>query len=630
MQSKENKRLVTNFLDMFTIYTDPDRTHPLIGNDVLNLTDHNNELDLYIQVDDLIDGFNIYQRILSVYGPIFLDMGRYYETSKGIKFFRDFSLVEKIDVQVHFDTKPLLLNVLEKMKDLFLIQTVIFWKYFDLGDGKWEKISVGTMSATKIIAYSSAGLIMPKYPVHKFSDIITGEKDKHEKPIPLLKSKVYKKPILMLSPPGKDPHNNLFGYYPIPKDFFAEWFFKPNNPVKAALKDKTIIKFAFNRILYYDGLLGSVDYNLQGNIRPTLYDYMDLFKDPKKVEENSSYYFGQVKHELYIRWDKYLKTSGINVKGLKFKAYTKKIFFGDYTYYTKLYGLGLMDTKQEYDYLKQTFSTKDNVGGKGHYFILDKPVKIDKKTGKINKQFSVNHLYYSAAHGDGYVETPIGKKLAFAQGSGLEAPLCASYREATRELGQRDTFLFKAFPIETGYKSFSIIRKLPTSFALKVENVTEFYDREHSSPFDGISSYTAIPLTFSNYPCSEAYLFNYLLDKVDEIMRPSIKHQICFDGGIRVEKRKFVENDNGSVAIKYAGSVSLGSGDFEIPFNKNEYAYKIFIDNAIKTWFSKDMYVHIKIKFKRTPQYRQNFVLRLFHDDMVFATEQLIKRNTDA
>lgn len=635
-------KLITNFLDRFTIYTDPDRVHPLIGNGILNLTDHNNELDLYIQVDDMVDGFEIYQRILNLYGPLFLDIGRYYETTEGTKFFRDFTLVDKIDVQVHFDTKPILLNILEVMKDLFLIQTVIFWKHFDFGDNGWKQIKIvkGKLAVNKIAAFP-----IPAFEdaLYKFwfldeqnhpgkATLSSGEIDLNKKPIPLLKSKVYKKNILMLAPlpKGMPEEASLFYYHPIPKDYFIEWFFKPNNPVKIALKDKKLTNYAFKRILYRDGMLGHSDFSLQGNIRPTLYDYMDLFKDPKKTEVNSSYYFGQVKHELFIRWNLMLKQSGINYEGLNFKPYVKESFSGDFTYYTKLYGLGLMDTEQEYSYLKGTFSSKDDIPGKGTYYMLEDPKEIERRNEKAYNEFNVNQLYYSASHGDGYVYTPLGKKEAFAQGSGLEAPLCGSYKTFMRDFKKEDTFLFKTLPLETGYKSYSILKKIPAQFGIKTEDVTEFYDREHNAPFDDIFTYTAIPLTFSNYSCSEAYLFDYLLSSLNSDAQKKMKRQICFDAGIRVHKKKYVEDDDGNVSIKDAGEVSLGSGGFKIPFNKNEYAYAIYVDNAIKTWFSKDMYLHVKIKFKRTSQYRQNFVLRLFHNDMTFATEQLIKRNTDA
>ena len=622
MQSKP--QLITNFLDRFTIYTDPKRVHPLIGNDILNLTDHNNELDLYIQVDDMIDGYDIYQRILNLYGPIFLDVGRFYKTTEGTEFFRDFTLVEKIDVKVHFDTKPVLLNVLGVMKDLFLVQTVIFWKYFNLGINEWDNITIQAqkLKIDEIAAFPAIGL-----KTAKTKGITKGELGKDKKPIPIVSSKVYKKNILNFAPlpEGFPKEFDLFHYTKVPKAYFIEWFFKPNNPVKKILKNKKLLKLAFNRILYYDGMLGYSDFSLLGNIRPTLYDYLDTFADPENTKVNSSYYFGQVKHELFIRWDLMFGTSGINYAPINFNAQVAEKFGGSFTYYTRLYGLGLVDTEENYNYLKGTFSSKDIVGGGGTYLMLAKEVST-----KENKLFNLGTIMNSACHSDGTVYTELGKKIAFEQGSGLEAPLCASYKTFMREFDLRDTFLFKAFPIETGYKSFTIAEHIPHQYSIKTENVTEFYDREHNSPFDDISTYTAIPLTFSNYTCSEAYLFNYLLEGLKPEIAKGMKQKICFDSGIRVHKKKYVEDDNGNVSIKDIGNVTLSSGEFKIPFNKNEYAYAIYVDNSIKTWYSKDMFLHIKIKFKKAPQYKQNFVLRLFHNDTTFATEQLIKRNTNA
>jgi hypothetical protein len=103
----------------------------------------------------------------------------------------------------------------------------------------------------------------------------------------------------------------------------------------------------------------------------------------------------------------------------------------------------------------------------------------------------------------------------------------------------------------------------------RIKDFSEFYDKNHKAPFDGIEYY--IP------------------------MIPAFDPLSADDAGIEISKRRVEIDQNGAETIVDSGTESVNSGDFTASIDKDEFISNVSIRNSLRIFVSDYMRIRVKI-----------------------------------
>jgi len=584
--------LINNFLSFFSVYIDKTLNHKLNSNDVINLVNSNNELDLYITLDDLVSSESIYSQVLVLQGEhrvILFDIVREIE---GV-FFRDFDLVENIEVQAHFDTKPILKTIFKRLEGLYFYQQLYFLKNFSFEKMQFAEIKVvnGKLKKENLIPVPIKTFF--KLPEYLFSSV------------------TYDRPILKGDEFGSSISGSVTSkQIPIPEGNFYEIVFSDKfSFVKDILTDDLFNYYLKNEVLYADGLFGMWQYAVLQNMRPTIYESLDL-NAQDLFRKNSSYYLSQIKHNIAQRWNMWLngvaldcnKTPIKNQNFFSYNVYTEKKY--DFVTATRIVGLGVCDVYDMYKKLEPALLSTGMIDGDTVYLIY---------RNSIDKGFNAAAIISAATLNDGKVVCNGGEHIVYDKGQGTEYNFFVPINDFLKKFNLDLDFVFETASIGIGEKSFWLVKRAISNESVNTKYFTEFYDREHACPFDNVEFYCPIPLALLNYDASEMYLYEGLEGSFRNIQYV-------------VQKRRYEEDKYGNVIIKDLPEEYYGPGTWKIPINKNEYVSAVYVPNAITSFVSKNVIFHIKIKFKKTLNRNQNIYFRLFTSDLTFASIFRIKK----
>jgi len=656
--------MITNFLPYFSVYADPKLRHEVTANDIFDLIDSDNVLNLYITTNDLKSADDTYQQVLQLRGEervVLFDIAKEIEG----RYFRNYDLVESIEIDTSYDTKPTLKNIIKKFEGMYFYQQFFFLYAFDFNRRDWF---IPISSKRELNQFDIKNYLA------RTTDISRNDCKYKIMPLPAIAKKIStalgmggdamsesEKEDLNASgifingqaagdflDSGVDPeeaiyankiYNRLMIWYAktaegkskiptekehkMPKCDFYEFVLTDKiNAVKEWITDEEFNRILVNTILYGDGLFGLSMYAQLGNNRPTIYEVEDILAQDH-FEENSSYYLAQVKHFIIKRWSNWMldKTSSGYLKtSTKTNDVGEEttILYYDFKTATKIIGLGVFDVAQRFKQLQPVLEASGLYGQKTEHSI-----SYHIYTGQNMSGLSSESITTTVTIGDGDVEVKdiitgeLRKKKVYKQGQGTENVYFVSLKTFIKKFNISDDFIFASIAGSIGDKSFWLVHNLTSANAgLNNKNFCEFYDREHASPFDGIEFYCPIPLSLMNYDNRGMYFGKYRYSCYP------------FSTGIQytIYKRKYNEDENGNITIEDLPDEKYPAGTFKIPINKNEYIYKVFAERPITTWLSRDVVYHIKIKFTKQLNRKQNIVFRLFAGDYTFATHYYVKR----
>jgi len=128
---------------------------------------------------------------------------------------------------------------------------------------------------------------------------------------------------------------------------------------------------------------------------------------------------------------------------------------------------------------------------------------------------------------------------------------------------------------------------------VRVQDYSEFYDKERRAPFDGIYHYVPIPLVPEN-------------------------------GTVTVMKKKNTVTQDGEDYITNVDSVIMGRGDFKLAMDKDEFVSSVSVDSLVAL-LSTFMKTKVKIKFKDNFPNLDKTKLRIFTSDFTYMNEREFK-----
>jgi len=584
--------MITNFLPYFSVYADKQLTHRLTPNDLLDLTSTDNEVSLYITLDDLISGDELSSQVLELQGTnrvVLFDVARQYDDV----FVRNYDLVESIDVQCYFDTKPVLKTILKRLEGLYFYQQIFFLKNFSFNDLKYSFFNVGKCEKYKL------GLTTIKDYYNSMFGILPGGSPN------LFTAEVYKKQ--MIAAASSSEGISLFSKnITIPDGSFYEIIFSDKiSFIREQLTDEKFNYYLTSTILYGNGIFGLGDYGVLKDNRPTMYMNQDLFAN-SNYTENSSYYLSQVKHEIIARWNSWQSERSFEDDSFIGTSIYKTVNY-DYVTATKMIGLGIYDIVDRYNFLLPSINASGMANGNITYTIYNRD---------YNQRLTASTIITSVSLGDGTINFQNRKKRVYDNGAGSEYVFFTSLDRFLENMDISLEYIFDSVSPAIAEKCYWIVENAIEKAEVNNHDFSEFYDREHSSPFDDIETYVPIPIGLHNYDYGNEVF------KSDDACQ-EIKKEIAKLGDFQqyeIYKRRYVEDENGVVTIEDLPMESYPPGTFKIPINKNEYIYKIYAPGAIKTFISRNIVYRITIKFKKDVNYMQNIVFRLFTNDLTFAT----------
>jgi len=593
--------MVTNFLPYFSVYADKNLTHRLTPNDLLNLTSTDNELSLYLTLDDLVSGDEVSSQVLELQGintVILFDVAKQY----GDVIVRNYDLVDSIDVQCYFDTKPVIKTILKRLEGLYFYQQLFFLKNFDFDKLKFKffdisKCTKAPLGTTSIKVYYNSFLgISPDDELNLFT------------------SKLYDRQMFFptqVSLFGEEP--DLFSQQiEIPEGTFYEIVFSDKiSFIRQKLTDEKFHYYMINTVLYGNGMFGLGDYGVLKNNRPTMYMNQDLFAN-SNYTENSSYYLSQVKHEIVTRWMAWQTERGFDGNSFLGTSVYKTISY-DYITATKIIGLGIFDIVDRYNMLLPSITASGMANGNMQYTIYNRD---------YNQRLTASTIITTVSLGDGTINFRDRKKTVYDNGAGTEYVFFTSLESFIKDMEIDLDYIFDSVAPAIAEKCYWIVSYAITKAELNVYDFNEFYDKEHSCPFDDVETYVPIPIGLHNY------------DYVNEVFKckdacDDVKSDIEKLGSFaqyEIYKRKYNENEDGIVTIEELPVETYPPGTFKIPINQNEYFYKVFAPGAIKTFISENIVYRITIKFKKDVNYMQNILFRLYTSDLTFATVYRVEK----
>jgi len=180
--------------------------------------------------------------------------------------------------------------------------------------------------------------------------------------------------------------------------------------------------------------------------------------------------------------------------------------------------------------------------------------------------------FYSVEHSHG----KIGGKYIFKDGTGNEHRYFMRFGDFLSEQGWTLDDFMNIYSEQIKDRRRELRNSVTTSSSpYRVRDFSEFYDKNHKAPFDGIYHY--IP------------------------MIPSMNRAIDTTGpgpDTFVSKKKVEVDEYGNETVVDIGEDRISQGTFKLPINKDEFVYSVRTDSALRVLISDFMKIRVKIKFK--------------------------------
>ncbi len=201
------------------------------------------------------------------------------------------------------------------------------------------------------------------------------------------------------------------------------------------------------------------------------------------------------------------------------------------------------------------------------------------------------NAFYSVEHSDG----KIGGKYIYRNAYGNEHRYFMRFRDFLSEQGWTIDDFMDIYPLQMLDREYEIMHNATTSTHFINRDFSEFYDKNHKAPFDGIEHYTPLIPTFDPKLTGQENVL-----------------------AVSVEKRKVMVDEYGVETIVDIDGESILPGDFTTSINKDEFVSDISIDNSLRAFISDYMRVRIKIKFDGTYPTTQEVKLRISASDFTY------------
>jgi len=434
MSNNVENIMTQDILQYFSIYGDEQLTREIGANDIIDLCDIDNTITLYITLNDYLsinDQGQLCMVIDGEYRVVFFDIVREIEG----KFFRNYDLVESIETEFFFDTKPLIENLIKKIDGEPFINVMGVLNFFSFKSLSFKEIKPDyikgegySYSSEEIFNYTNkimtGNFLVPSFD-KKIGDLASvfpkgnvemdkvyfskNELDKLFYLDVYLKKKVYSFPIIrdevtvgyIKQKYYEEQVKNNFFLTEIPEgsdvnpDYLTliEKIYNTNY-IKDCLQIEPIKEYPGLSIsdlfthsaLYWNGCLGKAHINILGDIKPTCYIVQDKFKN-YMGDFSSDYRLGLSSHEVFQRWAWYIEkgmertldenetNDEIFIYNTKTKGNLKRKLMNE-SIATGLLGLGRVSTIERYNslypYLEKDGAMRD-MTIRPNYFLFKTP-----------------------------------------------------------------------------------------------------------------------------------------------------------------------------------------------------------------------------------------------------------------
>lgn len=465
------------------IYADEALTRELSPSDIIDASKNDNVVDLYIAFDDDVSDAQR-MRIVELFGS---NIGLYFDVVREHQgqYFRDFSMVESVEVRTIFKTERTIKAFSKRIGDYAYMNVAMMYAFdFEAADFMVPYVHGGKLDAVNLFSC----------PIHKAYSIMfplgrlyIDEED----PKRYLVGRYSNRNMLVWT---NDPMRILAlasecgAYTPSamedkPDGPLLEWLFTSDYIDKTMRRSRRII---LNTFLYGNGAFGTA-LNTMKDMRPTMYETLTAFaSDPP----NASYALAQMKREIgprWVMWNQSMYESGVMMENIS-------TYRCDYGIVTRHIGLGIVDTADRLNFFAseiQASGTSCDNGGEALYYIAN-------GTGSAR---SLATYTYAVTHRDGTVN---GIDY-YRNGSGSEYAYFGTIAYMCDALGISEDEYYKALSLSVAKKGVDIIKSCVDDFAVRNQAFCEFYDLEHACPFDGVETYVPIPLNLASMQRSDIY-----------------------------------------------------------------------------------------------------------------------------
>jgi len=435
MSANVENTMTQDILQYFSIYGDEQLTREIGANDIIDLCDTDNTITLYITLNDYLsinDQGQLCMVIDGEYRVVFFDIVREIEG----KFFRNYDLVESIETEFFFDTKPLIENLIKKIDGESFINVMGVLNFFSFKSLSFKEIKPDYIKGEGY-SYSSEGmfdytnkiaekpLLLPSFD-KKISDLASvfpkgnveidkvyfskNELDelfylnvylkKKVYSFPVVRDKIVKKYVKQKYYEEQVKNNFFLTEIPAGSDISPDYLtliekIYNTNYIKDCLQIEPMKEYPGLSIsdlfthsaLYWNGCFGKAHINILGNIKPTCYIVQDKFKN-YMGDSSSDYRLGRSSHEVFQRWAWYMekemkKTSDEDKTNDEIFIYNTKIKGNleqktmNETIATDLLGLGRVSTIERYNslypYLEKDGAIKNITKKLPNYFLFKTP-----------------------------------------------------------------------------------------------------------------------------------------------------------------------------------------------------------------------------------------------------------------
>lgn len=185
----------------------------------------------------------------------------------------------------------------------------------------------------------------------------------------------------------------------------------------------------------------------------------------------------------------------------------------------------------------------------------------------------------------------IGGQYVYKNGMGNEYRYFMSFRSFLEEQGWTLDDFMNIYSSDINARIAELTEAVTNTASIKNSDFTEFYDKNHKAPFDGINYY--VPLI------------------------PSLDNQ-----GINISKRRVDIDEYGHESFVDLPVEILPSGSMVTGINKDEFVAHVSVPSAIRVFISNYMKIKMTIKFKSTFFTARQVKLRLSTSDFTYLKER--------
>ncbi|MCK5850111.1 MAG: hypothetical protein KAH23_04285, partial [Kiritimatiellae bacterium] len=204
--------------------------------------------------------------------------------------------------------------------------------------------------------------------------------------------------------------------------------------------------------------------------------------------------------------------------------------------------------------------------------------------------------FYSVEHSDG----KIGGQYIYNNGLGNEHRDFMQFSEFLREQGWTLDDFMNIYSAQVDDRCNELILAATKNTPVKASNFSEFYDKNHKAPFDGIEYY--IPMI-------------PILDEDESDL----------NNMVRVEKKKIIVDQNGVESISDVDDEIVLPGDFTSSINKDEFISSVTANGSLRVFISNYMRIKMSIKFNSEYATTQVVKLRVSTSDLTYLNEREFK-----